>query len=459
MKVYDDTETISLQDDNERHAACSFLTGSAGCGKTYTIAQRIIADPNYALLAATTGISAINLGENVTTVNSALGYYDTESLLDNYINGRVLAKLNKLAKLGYKNLVIDEVSMMPAEQLEIITRAADDLANYSSMADREPMGIVLTGDACQLPPIKAKWFFESSVWPRYAENMTRLTKCWRQSNLDFQSALAAFRKGDGQTGVDLLDSCGVRYADNNLLDYPGTTIVSKNDEVDRFNWACHQKVHGPITRSISTRWGKQKPEWKLIPEFLQVKIGAYVMLLTNQKSLPLYSDEWFERDEETGERLSRDAGFEFVNGDCGMVVDLDPSSGVYQVRLKRDDRIVRVSQITRRNEQKEKPDDLSSFDEGEMDNVPYYDSERKRWVVGVVTYMPMRLAYASTVHKSQGLSLDSVQVNLSNPFFSQPAMVYVSLSRCRDALGLRIVGTKDLLVKRTRTDPKVRAFL
>jgi ATP-dependent exoDNAse (exonuclease V) alpha subunit len=75
----------------------------------------------------------------------------------------------------------------------------------------------------------------------------------------------------------------------------------------------------------------------------------------------------------------------------------------------------------------------------------------------------MRLAgwdwYASTVHKSQGLSLDAVQINLTNAFFGSPAMAYVALSRCRTAEGLRIIGDKATLARRIKTDPKVLRFL
>lgn len=411
-----------------------FLTGSAGTGKSYEINRRISENGNYGLVCATTGIAAINLGEGVTTVNAALGYFDTESLVDSYVQGWLTKRLRKIAKLGYRNIIIDEVSMMPAEQLDVIVKAMDEVSE---------MGLVLTGDFCQLPPVKARWAFEADTWPRFeGERTTKLTKCWRQSDENFLAALAAIRRGNGDEGVELLDKCNVAYFSNNALDFEGTTLVSKNDEVERFNWVCHSKLTTPSMSVRSFRWGKQKGEWKLIPESLELKIGAYVMILANKRQ---------RRDDDLFGEDSCSDGFEYVNGDCGEVVGVDKASGVFTVKLKRDEREVKVTPITRRNEQKEKPTDESER--------TFFDDVKKRWVVGEMSYVPLRLAYASTVHKSQGLSLDAVQINLTNAFFGSPAMAYVALSRCRSAEGLRIIGDKATLSRRVKTDPKVQRFL
>jgi ATP-dependent exoDNAse (exonuclease V) alpha subunit len=73
--------------------------------------------------------------------------------------------------------------------------------------------------------------------------------------------------------------------------------------------------------------------------------------------------------------------------------------------------------------------------------------------------MPLRVAYGCTTHKSQGLTLDRVQVNLRDSFFRTPGMMYVALSRARTAAGLRIVGNQAGFVERCRIDPKVRPWL
>ena len=423
-------------------AECEFLTGSAGTGKTYQIRKRLEADPSYALLCATTGISAINLGENVTTINSALGYFDTASLTEAYIKGWVGRRMRRIRDMGYKNIVIDEVSMMDAVQLDTIVRAMDDLALADSAVKgkRAPLGLVVTGDYCQLPPVDAQWAFEAACWPRFAANTTRLTHCYRQSSGPFLDALGAIRAGDGQAGADLLDECNVTYADNNDVDFAGTTIMAKNDEVERFNWAAHAQLPGKVTVSRSRRWGKQRGEWKLIPAELNLKLGAYVMILANHRA-----------NGESRELL-------YANGDCGYVRGYHAGMSAYMVELKRNGQTVIVQPITRRCEQKERPE-ATAMTADASGNVPYFDEERRRWVVGAVTYAPLRLAYASTVHKCQGVTLDAVQVSLNAAFIGKPSMVYVALSRCRQADGLRLIGNRDLLARRVCIDPRTIPYL
>ena len=80
-------------------------------------------------------------------------------------------------------------------------------------------------------------------------------------------------------------------------------------------------------------------------------------------------------------------------------------------------------------------------------------------MTGQINYFPIRLAYASTVHKSQGLSLDRCQIDFRGWMLKQPAMAYTSLSRCRSIEGLRIVGMKEAVADKCRIDEKVRRYL
>jgi ATP-dependent DNA helicase PIF1 len=87
-------------------------------------------------------------------------------------------------------------------------------------------------------------------------------------------------------------------------------------------------------------------------------------------------------------------------------------------------------------------------------------SDDGKWeITGWIAYMPLRVAYASTVHKSQGLSLDQVQINFRDAFFKSAGMVYVALSRARTAAGLRLVGTPATLVERCHADPRLKEWL
>jgi ATP-dependent DNA helicase PIF1 len=195
----------------------------------------------------------------------------------------------------------------------------------------------------------------------------------------------------------------------------------------------------------SSRWGKLRSEWGAldkdprtwgIPETLTLKVGALVMILANRRTdmLP--------------RRLL------YVNGDLGTVVSVS-TAGHPLVELQRSGEVVEVVPVTR---QVKIPCDSARrkelIAEGHLDRV-----DGKWEIAGAITYVPLRVAYASTVHKSQGLSLDSVQVNIRDPFFRAPGMLYVALSRARTATGLRLVGSPQALIDRCVSDPKLRAWL
>lgn len=429
-----------------------FVTGSAGTGKTYTVREAIAADPKFGILAATTGIAAVNLG--AITLNSLLKYYDTRSLEDAFFNGWLLKSLLKLVEDDYKWLVIDEVSMMDGAQLDIIYQCVKQLNELLAMSGRPPLGILLTGDFCQLPPVKAKWAFEAECWAVFEAATERLTRSWRQTDVKFLEAVNHIRSGRGMVGATILSQMGVEFVKHAETTFAGTTIIAKNDAVDNFNWLCHSRIPGiPITIK-SQRWmckGRQHPsEWKHIPEEMKVKPGAYVMILSNDTP-----------------------DFTYVNGDCGYVTRCpDDSSSTFGIRLIRNQEEVDIGMLMRKVTQKEPPDELIMEHQGmdedalrkieHVSGMPYWDSGVGRsgaWVTGAVTYYPFKLAYASTVHKTQGLTLDKVQIDLNQNFMSAPGMCYVAISRCKSPQGLRIVGSPALLGSRVKTDPAVQRWL
>lgn len=429
----DDGEEIDLEFDAPP-VRCAFTTGAAGTGKTYYWRQRINDDPDEGVLCATTGIAGVNLG--TVTINSLLRYFDTESLLNSYVSGRLVSRLARLAA-KYRNLIVDEGSMMPAEQLDTLYQAVQE-ANRRKMVTKvnpEGLGVVFVGDFCQLPPIKARWAFEAECWPRFEEGLIRLEKNWRQADEEFLAAINHLRAGRGEEGATALRSTPTEFSSALDLHFPGTTIMAKNDEVDRFNWQALQRVKGEKFAVNSKRWHVAKPpgEWKNVPERLELKIGAYVMILAN----------------DTRE-------FTYANGDCGLVVGRDSTS--VQVRLARNDEVVDISSIERKVHS---PDNDLGKDlpRSSTWGSPWFDEQAEKYCIGAVRYLPLRLAWASTVHKSQGLTLDRVQLDLRNHFFSQPAMAYVAVSRCRTPEGLRIVGDEKLLASRCKIDPRVQRWV
>lgn len=439
------------QQGTEGSVPVEHVCGSAGTGKTFLMRQRIAEDPDYGMLCSTTGISAVNLG--AITINSLLGYFDTNSLSEAFFNGWTLKRLAKLCEQKYKNLVIDEISMLDGVQLDIIYQSVKMLNENRAMAGMPPLGIVATGDFAQLPPIKAKWAFEADCWPAFEAATIRLTKVYRQSDEKFLEAINHIRAGRGMVGATILSQLGVEFVKHADTKFQGTTIMAKNDVVDNFNWLCQSQVPGIPTTVYSHRWmtvGRQFPsEWKHIPSEMKLKPTAYVMLLTND--VP---------------------EFTYVNGDCGHIVGYSPESQTFTIRLVRTQEEVEIGTITRKVTQKEPPDELIAKHPGvreddlrELDReqgMPYWDSEVGRegmWVTGAITFYPLRLAYASTVHKCQGISLDKVQIDLTQNFFSANSMVYVALSRARTHQGLRIVGTPALLGSRCHVDPAVARWL
>lgn len=431
-----------------REVPCACLTGCAGTGKTYTLLQRTSHEPTYGILSSSTGISAVNLG--AITINSLLGYFDTLSMQDAYMSGRLTRVLHSLAK-QYRWLILDEMSMFSGDQLDLLYKVVQEANRYTDV--KEPMGILLSGDFMQLPPIRERWAFEAECWPMFEANMETLTKVYRQGDGKFLDALNAVRRGHGELGAGILSSLGAEW--HTALDtrWDGTTILPKNDQVSRYNGLCLDRLYGDKIKLQSRRWGKQQPEWGQnlrtkewgIPPTLELKVGAYVMLLANERE---------------GE------DFYFVNGDCGHVMAVDfpePKRGdpFVCVKLARSGREVYVHRITRMVEQEHQPEGFSgptippSEDVRKYISQQHYRAKTKRYVTGQIEYFPIRLAWASTVHKTQSLTLDSIQVDFRNHFFSSPAMLYVALSRCRTFQGLRLVGQPEVFISRCKVDPRV----
>lgn len=426
-----------------------FLTGQAGTGKTYKIRQAVDEDPKYGILAATTGIAAVNLG--TVTLNSLLKFYDTASLEDAFIRGRLQKQIAQNLAGRYKNLIIDEVSMLPAEQLDILVSA---MAMVNSNLHKDSrLGLILTGDFLQLPPVKAKWAFEGESWGQFEKDTEVLTKIWRQGDAQFVEGLNLARAGLGGEAEPVLKAAGATFTGSIDVNFDGTTIMAKNAQVDGFNQIRLRKLPGENLEVPSDRWGKTAGEWKNIPERLRVKRGALVMILAN--------------DNEQG----------YANGDLGKIVDWNESEKCFHVELERTGDPVKVGYIWRENLQVAPPqvgtgpDDYPHWsrmitdDEGNRRMNPvappagvYYNAEAEKYCVGGIRYIPIRLGWATSCHKSQGLTLDRVQIDPRDPFFGMAGMAYVALSRARSAEGLRIVAPPGILGKRVKIDPKVRRW-
>jgi len=458
------------------------ISGTAGVGKTF-VAREIAQEPGT-VLAATTGIASVNLGEG-TTINALLKYFNTQSLKEAYTAGYLQATVRKLRRAGTTRILIDEKSMMAGEQLTYITRAVrevneggvyalesvgigenedDENPLPSRDSDLPPVGVTLVGDFGQLPPVPdedpltgkklpVQYCFDSPEWPAYAEHTTRLERIYRQDAKAFVQALHAVRRGDVRTALDFFTAD--RFSSSMADDFVGSTIFAKNDAVDRHNLLMLDKLAGAPMVYHTTRSGKQRGDWKQIPDELRLKEDALVMILANRR---VYEDD----DDERG-------ALAYANGDLGTLVGdwnahlatSRPLQYGWLVRLHRNGQLVNVRPVKRENTIPLEVGRRKAMKTAGADLTQCITEQGKgkQEVVGTVVYMPLRAAYGCTVHKTQGLTLDSVQVNLRDPFFRQPGMLFVALSRCRTAEGLRIVGDQHGFIERCKIEPRVQPHL
>lgn len=405
---------------------CSAILGPAGSGKSTQTRERAAAAGDSVKLCATTGIAAVNLGPSVTTLHSLLGFFDVASLEYAKTTGRFGRRLRQVSAM-YNVIDIDEISMLPADVLDSIV---DGFRQAERETGIESPDIVAIGDFLQLPPVNAPFAFEARAWGLFAASLTQLHGSYRQqTDPSFFYALQCAREGRGIDAVIALKKAGIGYRTKVDPNYAGLTISAMNSSVDKINRERFAKVSG-VERSYQRAIaGVELSDWKTIPARVLLKKGALVMLLAN--------------------KTDRDAKeLEYVNGDSGVVEEMT-HSGV-TVRLERNGVVVAVEYVRRRNMARERG----------INTQAVFDAKEGRWEIGHMSYLPVRLAYASTIHKAQGLTLGRVQIDARTIFAGEPGMMYTALSRCREAKDI-VVVTKSAgdFARRIQTHPKVRQYI
>ncbi|MEM8573588.1 MAG: AAA family ATPase [Pseudomonadota bacterium] len=392
--------------------ASIFLTGQPGSGKTHTVNTYIrdLADADIAYAyTASTGIAATH-GHGVTIhawtgigVREALSRKDLDTIAG---NRRVAARIEKT-----RVLIIDEVSMLPARTLTL----ADTVCRHIR-ANNAPFGgmqVVLVGDFFQLPPVvrrqstdgmlqfggaddetDAAFAHGSSAWRDLDPTVCYLSEQHRQDDEPFLDILAAIR-ANACTGVqrERLES---RIVAHDTLPPTRTRLFTHNAAVDDINRQQLAKLEGETHTFAMTGKGPQfsidaLKRGCLSPDTLALKQGAVVMFTKN------------------------DPAGRYVNGTLGLVEDFDPETGNPVIRAKSGKRIV-AEPVTWKIDESGKE-------------------------VASVTQIPLRLAWAITVHKSQGMSLDAAVIDLSRAF--EYGQGYVALSRLRSLDGLKLIGLNE----------------
>lgn len=385
-----------------------FLTGSPGAGKTYILNQFIkLARKQHKTVAitASTGIAATHIGGVTIHSWSGLGIRDNLEARDI----RQLADNSRLVKRYNATdvLVIDEVSMLHGHRLDMVNQVCKLLRESS-----EPFGglqVILVGDLFQLPPVsrgatEADFVHLSAAWQELNPQICYLTEQHRQAGDELLVLLEAMRSGALEVyHQDILrDRLGATPDDTEEV----TRLYAHNVDIDTVNQRHLRALSGEgyeyrMDSAGQTTKIEQLKRSVLAPEVLELKTGAQVMFVANHS-----------------------AG-KFANGTRGTVVEFREGSPLVQLL---DGHVIPVE-----------PHSWKLEEDG-----------RTR---AEVSQLPLRLAWAITIHKSQGMSLDTALVDLSRSF--TPGMGYVALSRVRSLDGLYLTGINTMALQ---LHPDIYAF-
>lgn len=373
-----------------------FLTGEPGSGKTHTINEYIRYLKNAKVdvaVTASTGIAATHLGGMTIHSWSGIGIkkqltdYDVDRIAS---NERIVKRMQKT-----KVLVIDEISMLDGVTLNSIDRVCREIKEAS-----QPFGglqVILVGDFFQLPPVTREgedmqFSFLSDAFVALNPLICYLSEQHRQADTAFLQLLTAWRRNElDEVHLEQLNSRRLPISEEQASTIP--KLYSHNTDVDRMNDHNLQKIPGDSKTFSMARHGKdslveQLQRGCLSPEKLTLKKGAVVMFTKNSpKGL-------------------------FVNGTLGEVIGFNAYNRCPVVKTKSDREVTA------------EPMDWTVEDNGR--------------VLARISQIPLRLAWALTIHKSQGTSLDTAYIDLRDAFVAGQG--YVALSRVRTLNGLFLGG-------------------
>lgn len=382
-----------------------FLTGGAGSGKSFLIRHYMKElDSKEMPILASTGAAAVLLGGR--TFHSFFGLGIMEGGPDATYqraakDPRLMSRLRKV-----EGVIIDEISMIPGQAL-MIAEALTQRARESKL----PWGgmrIIAVGDFAQLPPVtqtgQRDWCFLNAVWNQSGFQNSMLSHNQRVSDNLFLDVLSDVRHGLSTERVrDFLNE----HIQPHDEDHPGTRLFGRKVYAEKFNEKKLKEIDEEEVTIDSIYFGSEKHVELLmktapVPVKLVLKLGCRVMFLQN------------------------DPQKRWVNGTRGVVTDIAA------------DKI-----IVKKNNGREVQVDKVSF--------ALQDAEGN--VMASVIQFPLTLAYATTIHKSQGATLEDLWCDLSSLW--EPGHAYVALSRLRSSEGLHLIGwsPRSIIV-----DPQVLNF-
>jgi ATP-dependent exoDNAse (exonuclease V) alpha subunit len=395
----------------------TFLTGSAGTGKTYVLNMFVDYLKHHNIphaVTASTGIAATHIAG--TTIHSWSGFGVKDSISDWDLEN--MSQNEKLVKryLNTKVLIIDEVSMLHASRLDMLDKIAKHMKSLQDKKNADlPFGglqIIFCGDFFQLPPVVRdrsiniinEYAFNSKAWINAKPVICYLTQNYRQEDNTLTSILNAIRNAD----EDIYDSLeSLQSTTENILD-DAIKLFTHNENVDVMNLEKYKTLHD----GLEERHKSKIEEY----EYVMTSVGKK-QLVDNLKTNILTSEVLKLK---TGTKvmfIKNDKGNKYQNGTLGTVTGFDTDNMPIVETLGSDtkspEKIIVVPDVWQ----------IKSDDDK---------------ILAEVTQIPLRYAWAITIHKSQGMTLDAAEVDLTKGFGF--GMGYVALSRVRSLSTLKVIG-------------------
>ena len=376
------------------------LTGPAGAGKTYVLNQFIRqakTDGKHVSVTATTGLAATHLGG--TTIHAWSGIGVSDVLPDDFEDYLLKSRRDIIETTDV--LVIDEISMLHDYRLDMVDAVARTVRD-----DPRPFGgiqVVLCGDFFQLPPVNRNdsrqggFVTGSSAWNELDLVICYLDEQHRQDDATFLEILNALRGGDIRRhhAETLLERIGKDIDDENITELHTTNVNVETINHGRLHMLDEKTHYYDMVTTGSENYVNSLKRSCLAMERLALKKGALVMAIKNSQDR------------------------KYVNGSLGVVTDFEKGSG-YPVVEFRSGKTVTM-----------KPESWE-----------LRDGDKKR---AGLSQIPLRLAWAITVHKSQGMTLDAAKIDLRKAFVE--GMGYVALSRVKRLDSLSLLGINRMALK------------
>ncbi|WP_426090543.1 helix-turn-helix domain-containing protein [Flavobacterium sp. DSR3-2] len=423
MQTISEAAAYTLRFINQTHRSV-FLTGKAGTGKTTLLREIIQTTHKNTVVVAPTGIAALNAGgvtihsmfqlplggfipDNSSPQFSESTKFETKATLRRHFK---MSGLKKSVIRNMELLIIDEVSMLRADLLDAMDYMMQTVRKKSTAFGG--VQVLYIGDLLQLPPVirdeewrtlktyyKGKFFFHSHVVQQNPPLYIELSKIFRQTDDTFISVLNNLRNNEiSQQDIQTLN----QYVkpDFDLKANKGyITLTTHNNKADSMNAQAVADLEGKLVVYKPEITGDFPEKIFPVEQQLQLKVGAQIMFVKNDLS--------FDKN--------------YFNGKMGIIKSL--SSQEILVHFPEENKTIEVEKY-------------------EWQNIRYKvdqtTKEIEEEVLGTFVHYPIKLAWAITVHKSQGLTFDKAALDVSQVFL--PGQAYVALSRLRSLEGLILLS-------------------